>query len=822
MRANEFLAELWTQPYELTSRVTGPANMEYYFNTKDNRPGRIVFDSFLDTDDGGLHVVLVIVHFYIDNLFHTSGKGDAVAIFSTVVAACRDYLRRYKPPVVSFETDDSKKRNLYVRMSGMFPDYVIYPYPQWGRDPVVGDSIFDSLMDGNAKDAVVLHRRNYDPEKTRMYIDEKGLAEGFSNEKANSWIEKVYDMFPQTWQNNHVMPLGGEGDDQQFAMFELVPSNSKRDAVEVKWFQAYPLRKGVGSRAMVELQKLAQEDGISLTLYPWDKGQVSQSKLMKFYKGQGFKPTVKGSKNMYWSPNDSDIKESFGPLSSMVNQDQVERNEYKNFVKSKANGDWNKGAEMYAQLKKRPTDDIFGDAERLNQFMKMKFNFDKFTDEDWNNYWLLAQHCDTNRNFQKQALAIIKKYQGEDNSHYKYLYDRISVGLTGKQKYGTQNINGQQGVAEGTADDINKMFGNMYDPMTTNLQRVALLAMQGRQNEAIMQLNRAIKDASSESQKKIIDAVNNIKPVTINGKVADSATLDKSPKHQEWILKTFIPWVQKTIGKQGVSEAFDQPYKLKWEKSEYGDIDALAKLPNGSPLSIMFNLADMSENDWGVEFYRNNSQSVTGEGDAQRVFATVLNAIGQFIKKKKPDTLFFTAVKEEDPTGSRTKLYDRLVQRYATELGYNLQKVEYPEQTGYKLTRKEQGMAEEQSSTPSIGINVRTDGDIDYASLIVDGKKKYESRKSDSLRPYVGKTVGIVRTGSGPAVAIGQVTIGEPIVVDIEKFNKLRKQHLVPQGSKFDIDVDGTKYLYPMINPVRWDNEKLIKHKGIVSRKIDQ
>jgi hypothetical protein len=153
-------------------------------------------------------------------------------------------------------------------------------------------------------------------------------------------------------------------------------------------------------------------------------------------------------------------------------------------------------------------------------------------------------------------------------------------------------------------------------------------------------------------------------------------------------------FAQTFLGKEELSEGFDQPYPLKWEKSEYGDIDALAKLPDGSPLSIMFNLADMSENDWGVEFYRNNSQSVTGEGDAQRVFATVLNAISQFIKKQKPDTLFFTAVKEEDPTGSRTKLYDRLVQRYATGLGYNLQKVEYPEQTGYQLTRKEQGVAE--------------------------------------------------------------------------------------------------------------------------------
>jgi len=129
---------------------------------------------------------------------------------------------------------------------------------------------------------------------------------------------------------------------------------------------------------------------------------------------------------------------------------------------------------------------------------------------------------------------------------------------------------------------------------------------------------------------------------------------------------------------------------------------------------------------------------------------------------------------------------------------------------------------EVEGTQPTIGINVRSDGNIDYASLIVDGKKKYESRKTDSLRPYVGRTVGIVRTGNGPAVAIGQVTIGEPIVVDAEKFNKLRKQHLVPKGSLFDIGANDTKYLYPMIDPVRWDEEKLIKNKGIVARKIQE
>lgn len=135
-----------------------------------------------------------------------------------------------------------------------------------------------------------------------MRIDEVIKLSNTDQTRAKEWIEKVYTKYPQVWQNNHVMPMGGQGDEQQFAIFELVPSLSKRDAVEVKWFQAYPLRQGVGSRAMKELQSLAKEDGISLTLFPWDKGQVSQSKLTKFYRGQGFHPVQKGSKSMAWSP----------------------------------------------------------------------------------------------------------------------------------------------------------------------------------------------------------------------------------------------------------------------------------------------------------------------------------------------------------------------------------------------------------------------------------------------------------------------------------------------------------------------------------------
>jgi predicted nucleotidyltransferase len=122
-------------------------------------------------------------------------------------------------------------------------------------------------------------------------------------------------------------------------------------------------------------------------------------------------------------------------------------------------------------------------------------------------------------------------------------------------------------------------------------------------------------------------------------------------------------------------------------------------------------------------------------------------------------------------------------------------------------------------SVPEIGINVRSDGNIDYADLIVDGKKSLETRNTDSLRPYVGKRVSIVKTGKGKAYAIGVATVGEPIEADEEKFRKLEKEHLVPAGSKFDIQPGSTKFLYPMLNPKRYDRPREVGH-GIVSRKV--
>ena len=153
-------------------------------------------------------------------------------------------------------------------------------------------------------------------------------------------------------------------------------------------------------------------------------------------------------------------------------------------------------------------------------------------------------------------------------------------------------------------------------------------------------------------------------------------------------------WFKEQQAQQPVTEAFDQPYKiLRWEKGNHGDVDAIARLDDNTFLSIMFNKGfsqETKEEAWSVEFFRNNSQDVTGEGDAQRVFATVLSSIQTFIKKYKPNKVFFAANKVDD-TGhdspSRARLYDSLVQRYARAWGFKSFRADNGNKVIYELSR---------------------------------------------------------------------------------------------------------------------------------------
>jgi hypothetical protein len=117
-----------------------------------------------------------------------------------------------------------------------------------------------------------------------------------------------------------------------------------------------------------------------------------------------------------------------------------------------------------------------------------------------------------------------------------------------------------------------------------------------------------------------------------------------------------------------------------------------------------------------------------------------------------------------------------------------------------------------------IGININ-DKHHPFTELILSGIKTIETRKAPSLHAYVGKRVGVIRTGKGKATLVGFVTIREPVHYRSEEhFRRDETKHCVKSGSHYDIDSAG-KWGYPILNPVRVEPQ-YINSKGIIARQI--
>ena len=151
--------------------------------------------------------------------------------------------------------------------------------------------------------------------------------------------------------------------------------------------------------------------------------------------------------------------------------------------------------------------------------------------------------------------------------------------------------------------------------------------------------------------------------------------------------------------KQYILEAFDKPYKWSGGSVAKGSItpkndgvpeEYRFKTSDGGTIEVNANHFWRESNKQfgglkvkktghlvGIEFVKNNAYRMTGEGDAMRILATVLDIIKSIIKKHKPMTLIFSANKGQDnrktgtkePTG-RARAYGAIVKRFAGKVGY--------------------------------------------------------------------------------------------------------------------------------------------------------
>jgi len=117
-----------------------------------------------------------------------------------------------------------------------------------------------------------------------------------------------------------------------------------------------------------------------------------------------------------------------------------------------------------------------------------------------------------------------------------------------------------------------------------------------------------------------------------------------------------------------------------------------------------------------------------------------------------------------------------------------------------------------------MGININ-DKTQPFTAQILSGEKTVETRRTNSLHPYVGQRVGIVRTGRGKATMVGYATIGEPIRYEHQKqFAADYARHRVAAGSPHDCGTDG-KFGYILID-VEATTPRPVTSRGIVARRI--
>ena len=188
----------------------------YSFDTKDKRDGEIIIKP--KRLKQGVDSI-VFVEFNIDGSTDTSGKGDAIMIFSTVLKAVNGFAREYKPQYIVFETEDPEKLKLYRRLVKYF---VGYKPVDWTKDTVLNRQIGPELS-GFAEEAIVLQRQdNADSIKTQS--PSQGLYVIYGRGKYAGQVWHRFDL------DSTVTPVGRYTREDQAEKFadEWVEKNGKR------------------------------------------------------------------------------------------------------------------------------------------------------------------------------------------------------------------------------------------------------------------------------------------------------------------------------------------------------------------------------------------------------------------------------------------------------------------------------------------------------------------------------------------------------------------------------------------------------------------
>ena len=151
-------------------------------------------------------------------------------------------------------------------------------------------------------------------------------------------------------------------------------------------------------------------------------------------------------------------------------------------------------------------------------------------------------------------------------------------------------------------------------------------------------------------------------------------------------MKTFYQYIE---------EAFDT--KIKWTKTDDrpastgGHIKKYRGKIDKQNIEMIYNIAPKAP-EVNIVFTVDGTMKVTAKGSQMKIFGAVIYHITYWIKEHPRINLVNFSAHKEDPDdpdeNSRSKLYSRLVKRYASKMGFKVEEIDIDVMVLYVLKRK--------------------------------------------------------------------------------------------------------------------------------------
>lgn len=139
--------------------------------------------------------------------------------------------------------------------------------------------------------------------------------------------------------------------------------------------------------------------------------------------------------------------------------------------------------------------------------------------------------------------------------------------------------------------------------------------------------------------------------------------------------------------RQFITEVFDKVYPyhniVNYPKMVYYGFET----ENNRPGKVLFDKVD--SNIWELNFTIQNSASITGGGDAFKIFSTVIKILEEFLNKYDPEILVFSALKVlvGNSAESRIDLYRAMLKKKGKQAGYDFMEDKESNKSTFVLTR---------------------------------------------------------------------------------------------------------------------------------------